>query len=360
MSDVSQGGGNGTMSVDDAIAYNSEQNKVLAQYAAEDRATLSPFDVTSQNTFMGSIVAKLLPNISQMSSLSGSLSAIGSIVSGSLSSIVPKSSALTQDELKAAYTVCNDMDYKTLDIATDPFCNPIYGIPPQYLNKDPVKVADELIKEGSIDDAGAVIPGSKYEDYLNNCVNRAEPMGSTGDSGTGNDGMMCKVKADNINYYLFTIDSRIDNGMDGTATQQNSSTASSTAANSGALIGDVGKQYLSCAAWIDQFVLPTYFGIANPGGDGKDAAPYLGTKDGYVVNHTPAVHSIVSWPSGGVAGGKANSPAGHVAIVYQVNADGSIEVEEHNYTVPSGYDKRHISAAVANLLTYAHTEAKFK
>jgi surface antigen/endonuclease/exonuclease/phosphatase family metal-dependent hydrolase len=87
----------------------------------------------------------------------------------------------------------------------------------------------------------------------------------------------------------------------------------------------------------------------------------LGRQYGYVVNHTPAVNSVASWPAGGVPGSSANGTYGHVAMVSQVNADGSIVVEEYNATIPAEtYSTRKIPASAAKLLTYAHTEVDFK
>ena len=219
MSQTAQAGGNAAMSVEDAVAYNSAQNEVLAQYAEEDRANLSPLDVSSKNTFLGSIVSNLLPSISKMSSISGSLSSIGSIIGKSFSSIIPTSSALSQEQLNTAYKSCTDPDYAQMEIATDPFCNPVLGIPPQYLNKDTLDIIDELVAEGSIDESGAVISGSKYSNYLKNCINRTEPLGSGGSDDLGNTGSECKIDANNANYYLYTIDQRINTGMDGYDTE---------------------------------------------------------------------------------------------------------------------------------------------
>ena len=95
-------------------------------------------------------------------------------------------------------------------------------------------------------------------------------------------------------------------------------------------------------------------------GDGKDVANNLGASFGYKVDHNPAVHAVVSWPKGGVPGSSANSTYGHVAIVGQVNKDGSIIVEEYNYANPGKYGTRKISASAAKLLTYAHTEVDYK
>lgn len=95
-------------------------------------------------------------------------------------------------------------------------------------------------------------------------------------------------------------------------------------------------------------------------GNGKDVAAGLGNAYGYTVNHIPAVNAVVSWPAGGVPGNHADDSAGHVAMVSAVNGDGSIVVEEYNYINKYKYGTRKISADIARLLTYAHTEVDFR
>jgi len=60
-------------------------------------------------------------------------------------------------------------------------------------------------------------------------------------------------------------------------------------------------------------------------------------KIGIPVNTTPAVGAIAWWGYGTI------STLGHVGYVEAVNADGTIVVEDYNYTVPLGYTRRTIS-----------------
>lgn len=231
MSSLAQNGGGGTLSVDDAVAYNGQQNEIQAQIAVEDRAKLSPLDISNSNTFLGSIVSSMLPTLSQSVSTTNTISGISSIITQSLGSIFPTSSALTAAETRAGYTSCTDPDYVAQEIATDPFCNPIYGIPVQYLGTDPVQVATELESSGDIDPTtGAAISGSSYSNYLTNCINRTEPIGSTGAAGTGSDGSECKVTALNAKYYLYTVDQRVSGNMDSDPTIPAASPTDVTAA----------------------------------------------------------------------------------------------------------------------------------
>jgi surface antigen len=100
---------------------------------------------------------------------------------------------------------------------------------------------------------------------------------------------------------------------------------------------------------------------------GASVVPTLGSKYGYTTDHTPAVHSVASWPAGGVNGpsGTAGS-AGHTAMVAAVTNDSagnlvSITVEDYNWGHPGlQYHSHVIPAATASQLTYAHVEKDYK
>jgi len=90
-------------------------------------------------------------------------------------------------------------------------------------------------------------------------------------------------------------------------------------------------------------------------GNGKDVVRTLGSM-GYKVNKTPAVHAVMSTAA-------TSTPQwGHTAMVSAVLANGSIIVEEYNYTRPLAYGKRLITASEikAKNITFAHTEVDYK
>lgn len=346
-------GGNMPMTVSDAVAYNDLGQQDRLAYAQEDRATHSPFDMTNQNTLLGSITAQLIPYYTKMSSLTDVFSTMGTMLTGSLSGAMRLSVAGASGVTASDFFGCQDPNLTKDNLAVGPFCNVYYGVPTQYLSKDPMQVIKDLSDQ--IDpNTGDPLPDSDLANWTTLCMD-----------GSNNEASNCTItRQREADFALYTIDHRLQRNMDheataDTASTPTASTASGSGSQTGVMIGDVGKQYFTCAEWIDQFVLPTYFHIQNPGGNGMDAATNLG-KMGYTVNNTPAVHAIVSWPAGGVSGSPANQAYGHVAIVYQVNADGSIEVEEHNYTYPDKYDTRHVDAGPASQLMYAHTESQFK
>ncbi len=218
MGTVAAKGGNAPLTPEQAVAYNNLSSNVAYQYAEEDRLALSPFDATNSNTFLGSIVANILPYTSKMSSFSGIISSIASMTTGSISKLINTNVKAADPE--AEYKMCQDFDYRELDLATDPFCNVVYGIPPGSLDKDPMDVLEDMIGKRAIDEMGQVIPGSDYEEFLENCINRDRSLGDTGESDGNNNGYVtgksCLFdKKTNGDYYLYNIDQRIQNGMDG-------------------------------------------------------------------------------------------------------------------------------------------------
>ena len=213
-SNTAQAGGNAPMSVNDAVAYTNLNDRVLASYTADEAKTLSPFDGSNKGTFVGSIVDKLLPFVSATGSIGNPLSALSSLTSSSLATILPSASAVTTEQERQALTSCNDPDYVILEVATDPFCNLVFGIPTQYLNRNPITVATSITGQYN-PETGEPIAGSSYAGYVTDCINRLEPIGSTGSDPSGDDGSKCRINESNANYYLFYMDQRVNHGMNG-------------------------------------------------------------------------------------------------------------------------------------------------
>jgi hypothetical protein len=229
MGGVAAAGGNSPLTKSEAIAYNNLQNQTKNDYIKTQVASMSPFDISSKHTFLGSIVSSFLPYTTNISTAGSLVAGFGSIASRSVASIIPQSNALSTAQYEASLDVCDDPDYKDIGVATDPFCNVIYGLPTKYLDKDPLAVSNELIAAEEIDDTGAII-GEDYKTFVKDCIDRTEPLGSTGSDQTGDDGKKCILTdgaADNdkhVNYYLYYVDQRVETGMDGyNSTEEESS-----------------------------------------------------------------------------------------------------------------------------------------
>jgi hypothetical protein len=93
LSNASLVGGLRPSSHNEAVAYYAETQKVLAEYGEMERLAKSPFDATSEYTFLGSIIGKLIPYTAQIKSVSGIFTSIGSLFSQSMAAILPTASA---------------------------------------------------------------------------------------------------------------------------------------------------------------------------------------------------------------------------------------------------------------------------
>ena len=233
MGTAAQSGGNAPLTPDQAVKYNELSNNINEQYAEEDRLAYSPFDITNSNTFMGSLVSKLIPYASKMSSMSGIFNSIASLTTGSLSLL--SSQATNAEDKQSNYEMCTDFDYNDLagdgtklKLATDPYCNVSYGIPTDALNADPISVSNTLLKQGQIDEITGEPTGVEYNKFINDCINRQAPLGYAGEDSRGSNGSECifgskitmanNEQITNNNFYIHYIDQRVENGMSGADT----------------------------------------------------------------------------------------------------------------------------------------------
>ncbi|MFZ2275631.1 MAG: M23 family metallopeptidase [Candidatus Nanogingivalis sp.] len=219
MSKNTVSGGGSTLTKSEAVAFYQQNEIRIAENGAYERSIRSPFDATTRHTFLGSIVSSTLPYSQSLASISGFIPSVFSIFSKSFSSILPGASAADAANFEANMNICQDEDIKSLNIATDPFCNPYTGISTSTLTKETEEVVEYLANSGEIntdteDPMAAIKSGSKFESYVKNCVNRENPIGVGEDS---NDmGLECSsVNNPNVAYYAaYLTDVRIQDGMD--------------------------------------------------------------------------------------------------------------------------------------------------
>lgn len=203
MGQTANAGGNVPLSKGQAIAYNNLTNQVNLAYAEEDRATLSPLDPSSPNTFVGSIVSQIMPYVSELSNASGTMSFFGNILGRSVGAIVSKASAASSANLEASYSMCPDSNISSTDVAAGPFCNIIYGIPAEYINEDTADVL-AAVSDQVDEDTGEPKEDSDLSQWISDC---------TGGDTTGAAG--CKItERKYAEYALYTIDHRIQVAMD--------------------------------------------------------------------------------------------------------------------------------------------------
>lgn len=219
---ASQGRALAVLDKEDAVAYAQTTETVVADYNEVDRYERGPLDPTSKNTFIGSIASSLLPYTSKMSNGGATITSTVSLVTQSFGNIfTPMSNA---SETKASeFEVCSDYEYEGL--AADPFCNLRYGMSKEALQIDPEVVLDymedgDYIEEDSEDGAPGDTNGPKYQEYIDQCIERENSIGDNlteGDEGSGENciqGRGGDNEERNTMFRLFYIDTSIQDGMD--------------------------------------------------------------------------------------------------------------------------------------------------
>lgn len=216
--------GNGPMTKSDALAYNSLQHKTESQYVADELQNTSPFDATNPHTFLGSIAAALIP----LRSSSNPLTTVGSLFTTSLGSMIPSTQAATQAEYAKTLDLCSDLDVQDAKYAADPFCNVIRGIPPKYLDRDPLEVASALTASGDITETGDAT--GEFATFIGLCITNEAPLGYSNveDGFDPDEAKDCIVDDDNANYYLYYMDRLIDTGFDDYNTNEGLEVATET------------------------------------------------------------------------------------------------------------------------------------
>lgn len=94
------------------------------------------------------------------------------------------------------------------------------------------------------------------------------------------------------------------------------------------------RQCTSFGAWKFQAEFGLVFFNTRPGQGSAWNWPALARDQGYQTSSTPRANSIISIPIG------PNRPYGHAAWLNRVNADGTIDIEEYNWSVARGYSER--------------------
>lgn len=219
MGSTANAGGNSVMTKAQALAYNNLQTETVLAYNKDSALEANAFDIYNPNSFVGSIYGKIYSNFYSKSNLYQYGSSLFSFIGGSLSSMIPKSIAASNTNMEAALNVCQDFDYNQLGIATDPFCNPIFGIPPEYLDADTEEIIDYLASNGwlTVNSSGDDYQNSsEYDSFIENCINRTNPYGGVNADNTGSDGSECLIDSKLKAYaYIHQIDNRVEDGMDG-------------------------------------------------------------------------------------------------------------------------------------------------
>jgi hypothetical protein len=230
MADQASYTGNAPLTVQQKVAFDEQivQPERIA-LAEEDRLTHSPFDISSPNTFLGSIAIRFVPYLGMASSPLAFVSAISSISTSSLFNLFNPSAHAKNiiDENKCTQ---NAVLAKEKDIAVGPACDVQYGVPTDYMGIEPDQVASELSASGDIDEDGKVKSNSELQDWIDTC-NQASIINTK----------ECTVDSrQRALYNLYQIDKRTVDGMDDDPekTKVSGSGSGSTTSGPGATLPD--------------------------------------------------------------------------------------------------------------------------
>jgi len=199
---INAGNGNAPLTKEQALAYDNYSNSVKLAYAEEDRATLSPFDTSNPNTFLGSIATKIIPYYSSFFNVSGSMSIMGNIFNTSLGSFGEMFGVRAADPSNE-FDLCEDTLITGSGVAAGPFCNVVRGIPVEYLSADPDTVLSAVSSQIN-DETGEPLEGSDLAEWVTDC-------GSGEVEGIGG----CIIdNQETANYALYTVDHGLQMGID--------------------------------------------------------------------------------------------------------------------------------------------------
>lgn len=152
---------------------NRHTTRALAQEAEIDRLQRSPLDVSSPNTFLGSIMAKF-SYLSYSNPLLTSTANITRVVGSSVRSLIPAASAL-DDDLKytSNYSKCNNLAGTVCDMYG-------YPIPASDYSTVDIKPDDSTFQsviQPNLDENGDIKDNSELAKFVNFCMNRESPWG---------------------------------------------------------------------------------------------------------------------------------------------------------------------------------------
>lgn len=138
-----QTGGGSAGSEAAVLAYNRAKEAVIAEEARLDRKSRNPFDLTSKNTFLGSIAYSLIP-LATSSGIGSTIKNIGSLFTSSMAKILPSASAIAETSLVTSFGECPIMN--SVGAVCDPTGNPYYIDDLSTIDLTPAEIEAKIIE----------------------------------------------------------------------------------------------------------------------------------------------------------------------------------------------------------------------
>lgn len=175
-------GGGSLTDKDGLLAYTVEHEKVIADNAEYERANRSPFDITSQYTFLGSLLTKFASFYTTSYSAPGFLTTIGNITKKSLTSILPSASAVTATNMIENTGNCPYLE--SIGAVGDAYCNPyiITDVSSKTIDEHPADIVAKVdslggFKEFDENDNPKIDEESNLGRYILYCSERTSSFG---------------------------------------------------------------------------------------------------------------------------------------------------------------------------------------
>lgn len=124
-------------------SYRANQ-EILAEEAEYDRATKSPLDITSKNTFLGSIAHSLIPFATSQESISLTSTAqnLGNLISNSVSSLLPTSQAISEAQVVRGDCVLSN----NIGAVSNEHCNNYYNSDLELSKTSATKILNQVAR----------------------------------------------------------------------------------------------------------------------------------------------------------------------------------------------------------------------
>ena len=172
-------GGGSLATLTKYLAYRTEQEKVLAEKAQYERETRSPFDATSQHTFLGSIIKQVITLSTMSSSPLNIVSGLSTITGNSILALIPSASAandvgqdlIPEEEFEEA---CPHL--ASIGAYGDGFCNPYIITDTSTMEILPDEIEGNPVIQESLED-GNIKTDSGLAKYILYCGNRTSDFG---------------------------------------------------------------------------------------------------------------------------------------------------------------------------------------
>ena len=183
-------GGQAAASKESYIAYLGAYDSYIADKARYERETRSPFDTSSQYTFMGKVLMNFSSLVTSKNSIVGLLGSTSKVLSSAITPLIPGAHAaenVTKAKEISDRTASNCTYADSVNALADEFCNPLVITDLSTMSSHPGEIIDKIdalgnnfedIPEGGeTPEVPTIKDKSKLADYIVYCGQRESMLG---------------------------------------------------------------------------------------------------------------------------------------------------------------------------------------